>query len=73
MNSLLPYFVARSALWSVTTADRIRLGAAYRTEKEIVSQARSEAESLRKSQELTGKEELLKRREKLEHEKRREP
>jgi len=49
-------------------ADRIRMGAAYRSGEEIVSQARSEAEALRKDQELTGKEELLKRREKLEQE-----
>lgn len=48
--------------------DRLRQGAAYRTRDEILKSAEREAENVRKSQELTSKEELLKRREELEKE-----
>ena len=46
--------------------DRIRKGNAYQSRDEIVRQAETEAENVRRSQELAGKEKLLKRREKLE-------
>src|SRR5262245_18397102 len=43
-------------------------GAAYRSREEILAQAQRDAESVRKAQELAGKEELLARREELEKE-----
>lgn len=49
-------------------AERLRRGSAYQSRDEILSQARVEAENLRKAQELAGKEELLQRREELESE-----
>lgn len=48
--------------------DRLRMGAAYRTRDELVTQATAEAENIRKEQELAGKEELLRRREELDRE-----
>ncbi|MFN0195344.1 MAG: ribonuclease Y [Planctomycetaceae bacterium] len=49
-------------------AERIRRGAAYQNRDAIVQQAERDAENIRKSQELAGKEELLKRREEIEQE-----
>jgi ribonuclease Y len=48
--------------------DRMRRGAAYQNRDEILKQAETESENIRKSQELSTKEELLKRREELERE-----
>ncbi|GAB4140489.1 MAG: ribonuclease Y [Planctomycetaceae bacterium] len=48
--------------------DRVRRGAAYQTRDEILRSANLEAENIRKSQELAGKEELLKRREEIDKE-----
>lgn len=49
-------------------AERIRLGGAYQNRDAIVQQAERDAENIKRSQELAGKEELLKRREELENE-----
>ncbi|MEX2287570.1 MAG: ribonuclease Y [Planctomycetaceae bacterium] len=48
--------------------DRLRRGAAYQSRDQIVAQAALEAENIRKTQELTAKEELLQRREAAEKE-----
>ena len=48
--------------------DRIRRGSAYQRRDEIIRQAEKEAHNIRKSQELSAKENLLKRREQLEKE-----
>lgn len=48
--------------------DRLRRGAAYQGRDEIIRQAEREAENVRKSAELSAKEDLLKRREELEKE-----
>jgi ribonucrease Y len=48
--------------------DRIRRGAAYQQRDDILKSATSEAENIRKSQELAGREDLFKRREELEKE-----
>ncbi len=48
--------------------DRVRRGTAYQRRDEIVKQAEKEAENIKRAQELTGKEELLRRRESLEKE-----
>ncbi|HVW01072.1 MAG TPA: ribonuclease Y, partial [Planctomycetaceae bacterium] len=49
-------------------ADRMSRGAAYQRRDEILKQAEREAETLRKSQEVAAKEELIARREELEKE-----
>lgn len=46
--------------------DRLRRGEAFQRRDEIIAQANKEAENIRKSQELAGKEELIRRREELE-------
>ena len=46
--------------------DRLLKGSAYRSRDQIVRDARTEAENVRRDQELAGKEELLKRREESE-------
>jgi ribonuclease Y len=48
--------------------ERLIRGAAYQQRDQILSQARTDAETLRKSQDLAAKEDLLKRRESLERE-----
>ncbi len=48
--------------------DRLRMGSAYRSGEEIIEKAKQDAENLRKTQELQGKEELISRREELEKE-----
>jgi ribonuclease Y len=48
--------------------ERMIRGAAYQRRDQILEQARADAETVRKSQELAAKEELLKRREQLEKE-----
>ena len=48
--------------------DRLRMGSAYRNRDELVRQAEADAENIRKSQELSAKEELLKRREEADRE-----
>jgi len=48
--------------------DRLRRGATYQSRDEIIAQANREAETIRRDQELSAKEELLKRREKIEKE-----
>ncbi|MFO1022861.1 MAG: ribonuclease Y [Planctomycetales bacterium] len=48
--------------------DRFRLGQAYKSRDEIVKSAERDAENIKKAQELSGKEELLRRREELEKE-----
>lgn len=48
--------------------DRLRQGAAYRTRDEILRSAERDAENVKKSQELSSKEELIRRREELERE-----
>ena len=49
-------------------AERMRRGGAYQNRDEILRQAQTDADNVRKSAELTAKEELLQRREKLENE-----
>ena len=48
--------------------ERLIRGAAYQQRDQILSQAQTDAETLRKSQDLAAKEDLLKRRESLERE-----
>jgi ribonucrease Y len=48
--------------------DRLRQGSAYRTQEQIISDARREAENIGRAKELEAKEELLRRREELEKE-----
>jgi len=48
--------------------DRLRRGSAFQSREDILKQAEREAENIRKSQELAGKEELLKVREEMEKE-----
>lgn len=48
--------------------DRLRRGAAYQGRDEILKQAEVEADNVRRNQEVSGKEELLRRREELERE-----
>lgn len=48
--------------------DRLIKGSSYRTSEQIVEDARRDAENVRKASELEAKEELLKRREKLDKE-----
>jgi len=48
--------------------ERISRGAAYQRRNEIIEQARQEAENLKKTEELSAKEELIGRREELEKE-----
>ena len=46
--------------------DKVRKGAAYQRRDEIIEQAKTEAENLKKAEELAAKEDLLKRREEME-------
>jgi ribonuclease Y len=46
--------------------DRLRRGAAFQRRDEIIQQAKTDAENIRKTEELSAKEALLKRREELE-------
>ncbi|MGH7128722.1 MAG: Rnase Y domain-containing protein, partial [Planctomycetaceae bacterium] len=60
--ALAPAFLAGFFL------ERIRRGGAYQTRDQILGQARKDAENLLKEKELAAKEDLLRRREDMEHE-----
>jgi ribonuclease Y len=63
--TLVSALVGLAAGWLL---ERLIRGAAYQQRDQILSQARADAETLRKSQDLAAKEDLLKRREALERE-----
>lgn len=59
---------AAVGIMAVILVERLRRGAAFQRRDEIIKQAEKDAEALRKTQEIAGKEELLKRREELDGE-----
>src|SRR6516225_5394523 len=63
--ALLALAAGVAAGWFI---ERVVRGAAYQKRDEILAQAQRDADNIRKSQELAGKEELLARREELEKE-----
>ena len=63
--TLVSALVGLAAGWLL---ERLIRGAAYQQRDQILAQAQADAETLRKSQDLAAKEDLLKRREALERE-----